>query len=449
MATDLEKTSQTGTEEGQSHSPARSVDARVDLSDPEVLALDKATVKRLDWTVLPICALFYFLSFLDRSNIGNAKTAGLATDLRLTSHQYLVCVTCTYVLYIVFEFPSNMLLFPLVRTGLVKSYAGLVVLRLVLGALEGGLFPGLVLYLSGFYRRRELQTRVSLFFSAASLSGAFSGLVSAGIIKMQGVGGQAGWRWIFYLEGIVTVLIGAVTFFLLPASAATSRFLTAEQRAHCARRLILDVPVGAVAEIDDAFSWAEVRRACTSPQVILLGIALFGNGTTLYSFAYFTPTIVATFKYSTVNTQLLTVPPFVFSFLSHYGTAARYVSLFLTLAGTYGLAPALITWLPNNSAGHYRKATAVAIGFVCTNSGGIASTWLFPATAAPKYKTATAVNIGMCLVSGVFALLNLLYLIRANKQKAFRRANEKSQQQDSVERWYVEGDKHEDFVYSY
>ncbi|BGP00241.1 hypothetical protein JCM10021v2_003922 [Rhodotorula toruloides] len=450
--------------------------------------LDKAAVRRLDWTVLPLCAIVYLLNFLE--------VAGLAKDLHLTPHQYLVALTCTYVLYIVFELPSNLLLkkvgahFMLpgmvtlwgiccCMTGFVQNYGGLVAARLILGMLEGGVFPGLVLYLSSFYRRHELQTRISLFFSAASLSGAFSGLLAAAIINLDGKGGQEGWRWIFFLEGGFTALFGILLFFLLPGSPSTSRFLTAEHKAHIERRLQLDSPAGTT-DFEETFSWREVNKAATSPHVVFLLVALFGNGMTLYAFSYFTPTIVATFKYTTVQTQLLTVPPFVCAFLmtmfnawwsDRYGrrglcvilmsllslvgyimflkslsTAVRYVSLFLAITGVYSTAPALVTWLPNNSAGHYRKATAVALGFIMTNSGGIASTWLFPTNEGPRYYKATSVLISMTLVVALFASLNLLYLRRENAKKALLR--EANGGEVDAESWREKGDRHEHFVYS-
>ncbi|GAA5890544.1 hypothetical protein JCM8208_004908 [Rhodotorula glutinis] len=469
-----------------------------DSSDftPEEWALDKAAVRRLDYTVLPLCALVYLLNFLDRSNIG--KVAGLAVDLKLTPHQYLVCITATYVLYVFAELPSNLLLkkigahilIPLMVTtwglcccftGFVRSYGDLVAARLILGLLEGGLFPGLVLYLSMFYRRHELQTRISLFFSAASLSGAFSGLLAAAIVKMDGLGGKEGWRFIFYLEGGVTVVIGIACFFLLPRSPAHSRFLTPEQRAHIVRRLKLDSPAGTSNDFDDTFSWREVRMAATSPHVLLILVALFGNGITLYGFSYFTPTIVSAFGYSTIKTQLLTVPPFVCAFLltmvnavisDRYGRrglcailmsvlalvgyimfnqsltmAVRYTALFLAITGVYSTSPALVTWLPNNSSGHYRKATAVAFGFVMTNSGGIASTWLFPSNQGPEYHQASTVLIAMTAMIIVFCAFNLAYLRYANRKKAERRAEAGGVIDTST--WHLEGDRHPHFIYSY
>ncbi|GAA5926298.1 hypothetical protein JCM10213_007425 [Rhodosporidiobolus nylandii] len=465
---------------------------------PEQWALDKRAVRKLDFTLVPLCAMIYLLNFLDRSNL--AKIAGLSVDLKLTSHQYLIAVTCSYVLYIAWEMPSNLLLkriganimipamiisWGLVCcfTGFVQSYHGLIAARLMLGLAEGGLFPGLVLYMAMFFRRKELQTRISLFFSAASLSGAFSGLLAAAIIKLDGKGGQEGWRWIFFLEGGFTVLFGICLLPLLPARPATCRFLTAEEKAHIEYRLTLDSPVGS-SGFDDKFSWKEVRAAFTSPHVILLFIALFGNGLTLYGFSYFTPTIVGTFGYSTTRTQLLTVPPFVCAFLltlfnawwsDRYGRrglcamltstlglvgyimfyksekiAVRYTALFLAITGVYSTSPALVTWLPNNSAGHYRRATAVALGFVSTNSGGIASTWLFPAKESPHYTTASRTLISYSVFIIVFCALNLLYLKHANAKKAaIREQNEREGKQIDAKEWHEKGDTHENFIYTY
>ncbi|BGP32853.1 hypothetical protein JCM10296v2_004638 [Rhodotorula toruloides] len=264
-------------------------------------------------------------------------------------------------------------------TGFVQNYGGLVAARLILGMLEAEyVFPGLVLYLSSSYRRHELQTRIPLFFSAASLSGAFSGLLAAAIINLDGKGGQEG-------DGGFTALFDILLFFLLPGSPSGSRFLAAEQKAHIERRLKLDSPANTT-DFEETSSWREFKKAATSPHVVFLLVALFGNGMTLYAFSYFTPTIVATFKYTTVRTQLLPVPPFACAFLTtmftacwsdRYGrrglcvilmcllslvgyimflkalsTAVRYVSVFLAITGVYSTAPGLVTWLPNNSAGH-------------------------------------------------------------------------------------------------
>ncbi|GAA5846979.1 hypothetical protein JCM5353_008620 [Sporobolomyces roseus] len=460
----------------------------IDASEAEY----KSAVRRLDYVVLPLTAAIYLLNFLD------AKVAGLQKDLNLTSREYLICITVTYVPYIVSEMPSNLLLKKIgpqilipalvtvwgivsCLTGLVQGFGGLVTARFFLGLCEGGVFPGLVLYLSMFYRRRELQSRISIFFASASISGAFSGLLAAAIVNLDGKGGQEGWRWIFYLEGLFTVLFGLTLFFLLPGSPSTCRFLTPRQRELVTRRLAADNPGGQESE-DEGFSWVEVKKSLTSPHVLLLGVSMWGLGSTLYALAYFLPQIVSGFGYSLVHTQLLAAAPFFAAFLftlltawysDKYGsrglcamlcsaiglvgyvmfycsllTSVRYVALFLAVTGIYSAAPALITWMPNNSAGHYRKSTSIAFGFILTNCGGIMSTWLFPAEEAPAYARASKVLIAMTVLMGLFAGLNLLYLRYANKQKAIRR-KERDGDVDSKDSWKEEGDRHCDFEYAY
>jgi MFS family permease len=203
--------------------PAKTVESQSSLAShdtPLHRQLEKQAVRKLDYTILPVMTVFYFLSFLDRANIGNARVAGLQKDLHLTDRQYQICVTVLYVPYIVAELPANLLLrrigprimMPTLLTlwgivvtlqGLVTSYAGLATVRAFLGLVEGPMFPGIVLYLSGFYTREELSLRVALFFSSASLSGAFSGLLAAAIQNMHGIGGKAGWAWIFILVRVL------------------------------------------------------------------------------------------------------------------------------------------------------------------------------------------------------------------------------------------------------
>ena len=129
-----------------------------------------------------------------------------------------IAVTVTYVPYICAEIPSNLVIAKVgarrlipglcISWGLVttlqcrvQSFGGLVACRFFLGLCEGGLIPGIMVYLASFYRRHELQLRVCIFFGFSALAGAFSGLLAAAIVNLHGVGGMEGWRWIFLLEG--------------------------------------------------------------------------------------------------------------------------------------------------------------------------------------------------------------------------------------------------------
>jgi len=124
----------------------------------------------------------------------------------------------------------------------------------------------------------NLGTRISIFFSAASLSGAFSGLLAFGIIKMHGVGNKPGWAWIFIVEGLFTVAFGFISFFFLPKDPAHARFLNGEEKAYIAAKLKED---GAIAKDDgvDEFSWSEVAKAFLLPQVWIIAVIFFMDGT--------------------------------------------------------------------------------------------------------------------------------------------------------------------------
>jgi len=149
-------------------------------------------------------------------NIGNARVAGLQKDLNMTDFQYSLALTMTFVPYVIVEIPAALMvhrvganiLLPVMATlwgfittlqGLVTSYSGLLAARFFLGLVEGGLIPGIVLVLSQFYKRDQIQLRFALFFTAASLTGALSGLLAPVILGMDGRAGYKGWQWIFIL----------------------------------------------------------------------------------------------------------------------------------------------------------------------------------------------------------------------------------------------------------
>lgn len=159
-------------------------------------------------------SIIYLCNFFDRSNVGNAKILGLESDLHLNNHQYAVGLAVFYVFYIVADVPSNLFLkratpriwLPLLALlwgvsvmciGFVRNYAEFLVVRCLLGIFEGGLYPGSLLYLSTLYTREELTLRVGIFYSSASLSGAFGGLLATGLSNVPVTSiVNARWRWV-------------------------------------------------------------------------------------------------------------------------------------------------------------------------------------------------------------------------------------------------------------
>ncbi|TFK36156.1 major facilitator superfamily domain-containing protein [Crucibulum laeve] len=446
-------------------------DSSIRSDSPAVVVsdvLEKRVWRKIDIWILPIATMFYLLSFLDRTNLGNARVAGLQKDLKMTNHQYSVALTVTYVPYIVAELPSNLLLkiigpnlmLPTMLTlwgvvttlqGVVKTYHGLLVCRFFLGLLEGGVFPGLVLYLSFFYPRQRLHLRVSAFFSAASISGAFSGLLAYGIVNMDGVGSRAGWAWIFLLEGLFTIAFGLCSFFFLPASPSKAKFLKEDEKLYVEAKLKEDGATAANEEVD-AFSWREVGMAFKLPQMWMQAIIFFFGGAVLYGLAYFAPSIIQGLGYTSTRAQLMSVPPFavafvvnmigacisdryrcrglvsIFScslcvigfamFLGSTKHSVQYGSLFFSIPGAYLGAPTVSAWSANNVTPHTRRATALAIGFIMTNTGGILATWLLGSLSPPpRYTKATITLLVFSILMTIFSGLNLCYLWDQNKKK--------------------------------
>lgn len=147
-----------------------------------------------------------------------------------------------------------------------------------LGLTEAGFFPAANYLLTTWYCRFEIQTRIAVFYSAASLAGAFSGLLAFAIAKMDGVGGLEGWRWIFILEGILTVLIAVTLPWTLPDSPETASFLAQEEKDIIRQRLEQDSGTAeGTVQTNEKFQWKYLRAALSEWRLYLGTIAYWGN----------------------------------------------------------------------------------------------------------------------------------------------------------------------------
>src|SRR6266498_1834828 len=173
--------------------------------------------------------------------------------------------------------------------GLVHDYGGLLTVRWFLGLTEAGLFPGVNYYLSCWYKRSEFGVRASVFFSAAALAGSFGGLLAAAIANMDGVGGKPGWAWIFILEGLATIVIGAVSFWFVHDFPDNATFLTDEDRARVIRRLRQDNQASSHKE---EFQYKYVWQALKDWKTYNGMMIHMGCDGALYAFSLFIPTIM-------------------------------------------------------------------------------------------------------------------------------------------------------------
>lgn len=187
-------------------------------------------------------------------SIGNAKIAGMADDLKLSSNQYSIALVVFFVTYVAFEPPSNMLLvrlkpsiyLPVIMTtwgaltcvmAVIQDFKHLVALRILVGVFESGFAPGILLIISSWYKKEEQSKRFGVYMSAAILSGAFGGLLAGAITGgMEGTSGLRGWRWLFIIEGVATIVWAiAASFILLDFPANTKRLTDRERKIAIAR----------------------------------------------------------------------------------------------------------------------------------------------------------------------------------------------------------------------
>jgi len=230
------------------------------MSVEERAAFELTLRRKIDLRIMPMIVLMYIMNYLDRNNIAAAKLAGLTQDLNLNDVQFQTAVSILFVGYLLMQVPSNLFLNKIGKpaiylpicmiiwgiistaTAACQSYAGLILCRFFLGFIEAAYFPGCLFYLSSWYTRKELGFRTAIFYSGALISGAFSGLIAAGVRKnMDGLHGLRAWRWLFIIEGAVTVGIAGAAFFVLPNFPRTTAWLTEEERALAVWRLEEDI----------------------------------------------------------------------------------------------------------------------------------------------------------------------------------------------------------------
>ncbi|KAK1750127.1 MFS general substrate transporter [Echria macrotheca] len=447
-------------------------DAVIDTSSDE--GDHKLTTRRLlfklDIRILPILILLVLCSFLDRTNVGNAKIYHLEADLGMTNGQYAQGLAVFYPLYILAEVPSNLVLKKItpriwlafltfawgvicLAMGFIHNFSQFIALRAILGLAEGGLFPGMVLYLSTIYTRAELALRIGVLYTATSLSGAFGGLLARALAEIGNRGGLSPWRWIFVIEGLFTVVVAALTYLVLPNNIPTARFLSKEEREVGISRLTGAEHGTGNQEIEEKFSPREMLRAILSPQTWLTAGAYFGLLSGIYSFGLFLPTIILGLGYTANQAQLWSVPPYAVAacttlfvaFLSDrlkirgiimlctipfaiIGYAAianlddhpktKYGMTFLMATGIYSSVPPVLAWLSNNSAGHYKRATAAALQLAVANCGGILAVFLYPDVEGPTFHKGHTIVMSL-LTAGWFLILgNVLYCAKINRDKA-------------------------------
>ncbi|PIL28032.1 MFS general substrate transporter [Ganoderma sinense ZZ0214-1] len=389
-------------------------------------------LRKLDLRLMPSACILYLFYGLDLANIANAEVAGMGTDLHFTGVQFNLCVALTL----------------------------------------SGLMPGVTYYLCAWYPKFAQAKRMGLMFSGVSLAGGFGGLLAYIIQdKMHGLGGLAGWSWIFLCEGLMTVVFAIILFFCMYDYPENATFLTDAERAWLLETLKLDSAAGS-----KEFKREFIVQAIREPKAYLFALLFFLISIPAASFATFLPTIINGMGFSSTNAQILTIPPniagCIFTLCASYLSdkrqfrgpfilalcpvailgyalllatrtlAAQYIGSVLVLGGIIPCIAMQLSWTGGNFAGELKRAVVIGMVLGFGNLGGqvsgsralqvdgwlttpgtrclpsrIIASFIYRLQDSPRYTLGHTVCIASLCVFHVMSAVTIVILHMLNKKK--------------------------------
>jgi MFS family permease len=332
-------------------------------------------------------------------------------------------------------------------TCLAKDYHGMLVCRLVLGFVEAPFYPGALFMIAQFYTRKEAPTRMAILYTGNMLASAFSGLIAAGVFAgLDQKHGLAGWRWLFLIQGVVTVGVAILSVFLLPNSPLQTRWLTPEERQMAHDRIARDT----TEKKEGTSTWRGLREACSDYRTwifaLMCNLHLSANG-----FKNFMPTVVKTLGFNSTITLVLTCPPYLIAtftsvavswssgrfnertwhitvskalaivgFALACGTlniGARYFAMILFVGATYGVNNINISWVAATvGQTDEKKAVAIALTNTLGNIASIYTPYLWPDSDAPRFSMAMYCSIGFSAGVVILAWVMRVILMKENRK---------------------------------
>ncbi|KAF2665713.1 MFS general substrate transporter [Microthyrium microscopicum] len=435
---------------------------------------ERKLVRKLDWRVCTWACVMFFSLQVDRGNLTQAVSGTFLKDLHLNTNDYNLGNTVFLVSFLLAELPSQlvskkigpdrwiptqMVLWSIVAISqaALKGRQGFLITRALLGILEGGFIPDLVLWLSYFYTSRELPTRLSFFWTALSVTGIVTSLLAFGIFHLHNHLGLAGWRWLFLIEGLITLVLGFVSFFRMPASAVQTKtwfrpkgWFTDRELAIVVNRVLRDDPrkgdMHNRQAITPARLWAAMKDYDLWP-IYLLGLTCFIPQSP--PAVYLTQTL-RNLGFSTFNTNLLTIPSSVFhiitllsiTWISEKLNSRALVAMFqsiwtlpciialyawpgllkqqwasyilLTVLLSYPYCHAInVGWASKNSNNVGSRSVSTALYNMCVQLGGIIAANIYRDDDKPRYKRGNRVLIGInCMAIALFVFAKLYYVVK-------------------------------------
>jgi D-galactonate transporter len=370
--------------------------------------------RKISWRLFPVIIVCYFLAFLDRTNIGIAKLQ-MDSELGLSDAAYGLGAGLFFIGYVVFEVPSNLYMH---KVGAKKTIARIMVLwgivatcfmfvqnpteyyalRLLLGACEAGFFPGVILYLTYWFPSDIRSRAIGIFILAQPVSGLVGGPVGGWILKsLDHAGGLAGWKWLFLLEGMPSIILGIAVIWLLTDTPQEARWLTGREKDLVLGELTRD------RELKKSFASNSLRELVRDKYVTLLVFLVFAESMGLYGLSFWLPTLVKNAGvHGTVVTGVVTAVPYACGvvamiFVSRSSDRLRERKWHLSV-------PFLVTAVGLSASAALGSSTVAALVALCLAGAGAYTVSALCWNVPPAFFTGVAAAAG---IAGVNALGNL------------------------------------------
>ena len=370
--------------------------------------LEETTYAKVTLRLIPFLFICYVAAYLDRVNVGFAKLQMLS-DLKFSETVYGLGAGIFFIGYFLFEVPSNLMLHRfgarkwiariMISWGVisgsmmfVQSPTSFYILRFFLGVAEAGFFPGIILYLTYWYPAQRRSKVTSLFMTGIPMAGVIGGPLSGWILaSFDGTTGMAGWKWLYLIEAVPSILLGLLVLAYLDDKIGDAKWLSADQKRLLERNVEADL--GAVES-------HSATGAFKNPKVWILCLAYFGLIMGLYGIGFWLPTLIkASGVTSAATIGWLVVIPYgaaVFAMLWTSGSSDRkrerrwHIAL-PTIAGAFGLI--VSTFVPQTTPWAIATLTLATMGILT----GLAQFWCLP----PAFLGGMAAAAGIALINSV------------------------------------------------
>lgn len=373
------------------------------------MEIEKRTLKKITWRIVPFIMILYLIAYIDRVNIGFAALT-MKEDLGFTASVLGFGAGIFFLGYFLFEVPSNvilhkvgariwiarvMLTWGLIAGGMafVDSTTSFYVMRFLLGVAEAGFFPGIILYLSYWFPARHRAGVIAMFMAAAPIAVAIGSPISAALLQMDGIWGFAGWQWMFVIEAIPAVILGIVVFFYMTDRPEKAKWLKEDERNWLVKTM-QDEDVG-----KNSNQHHSILRGLLNPRVLALALVYFGTSAGLYTLSIWAPQIIKDLGVSSMTVGLVNAIPPIISVVAmvlwsrhsdRTGERIWHVAIACMLAAV-GLVIAAGT---HNMVGLIAALTIINVGISCSKPPLWSMPTLFLSGTAAATGIATINSIG-------------------------------------------------------